>query len=449
MMVAVAYMDPGNYSTAVSGGAAKRYALLFVILLATVLALFLQSLAVKLGSVTGRDLAANIRRHLPFWLSVVLYVFAEGAIIATDIAEVIGTAIALNILLHIPLIAGVAMTIVDVVLILLAYQPGKGMLAVRIFEYGITALVFVVVLCFAVELSKVPTLPAGEIFRGFLPSSKLISDGGMYLSSGILGATVMPHSLYLGSSLVKSRIKRYDRRHGYDKEDNGDFYHDGYEPSLEAIRWSYKYSIIELFLALCTVAIFVNSSILIVAGRTLYGSQEAENADLYSIYDMLGQYVSQAVAVIFMVALVCSGQSAGIICTIAGQIVCEGHINWKIRPWVRRIVTRLIAIAPCIVVAAAVGREGLAAVLNASQVALTITLPFLVAPLIYLTSRRKVMTVHTRTYERSAGQTDVDNSEGGVVMANSWPVAIFGFVVWLFLAVLNVYLIVTLAMGQS
>lgn len=448
IMVAVAYMDPGNYSTAVSAGAEKRYALLFVVLLSTILALFLQSLAVKLGSVTGRDLALNCRRHLPFWLSAIIYVFAEAAIIATDMAEVIGTAIALNILLHIPIVAGVALTIVDVVLVLLAYQPGRGMLTVRVFEMGVTILVLIVVVCFAVQLAKIPPLPVGDVFRGYLPSNEVISGNGMYLSAGILGATVMPHSLYLGSSLVRARIKAYDKDHGYvavDKEADRDYISDTYEPSLAAIRASLKYSIVELFVALCTVAIFVNSSILIVAGGTLYQTEAANDADLYSIYDMLADYVNKAVAVLFMVALLCSGQSAGIICTIAGQIVCEGHINWKIRPWLRRIITRLIAIVPCIVVAGAVGRSGLAAVLNASQVALTITLPFLVAPLIYLTSKKSVMVVSTRTYSY-----DYESQhDEPVEMANSWPVAIFGFLVWLFLAVLNVYLIVMLAMGNA
>lgn len=449
LMVSVAYMDPGNYSTDVSAGAEKRFALLFVILLSNILAMFLQSLAVKLGAVTGKDLAVNCRDHLPKWLGYVIYVFAEIAIIATDIAEVIGTAIALNILMHIPLIAGVILTIVDVLLVLLAYQPGKGMKSVRIFELMVAVLVFAVVICFAIELTRIPRTPLGPIFRGFLPSHEVIEGNGMYLACGILGATVMPHSLYLGSSLVRPRVRDYDKSHGnyvasveIDEDDD-----EKYHPSIDAINYSLRFSIIEVIIALCTLAMFVNSSILIVAGATMYGNEKASEADLYGIYDLLNELLSKAAGVIFMVALLFSGQSAGIVCTIAGQVVCEGHIRWKIRPWLRRVITRGIAIIPCVVVAGAVGKTGLNTALNASQVALSILLPFLTAPLVYLTSKHSVMTVWTST-----GQVD---SEGNplplepVTMANSWLTTIFGVLIWLFICILNVYLIVVLGMTGS
>ena len=207
IMVSVAYMDPGNYSTAVSAGALYQYKLLFVILLSNLFAAFLQILCVKLGSVTGLDLAQNCRKHLPHWLCISVYILAEIAIIATDLAEVVGTAIALNILFGIPLAVGVALTVIDVLLVLMAYRPNGPMRIVRYFEYLVTILVLLVVICFAVELSKIGATDVSSIFKGFLPSKELVESQGLYLSCAILGATVMPHSLYLGSGLVQPRLR--------------------------------------------------------------------------------------------------------------------------------------------------------------------------------------------------------------------------------------------------
>jgi metal iron transporter len=450
MMVAVAFMDPANYSTAVTGGAQNGYALLFVILLSTLLALYLQALSLKLGSVTGHDLAANCRQHLPFWVSAFLYVIAEGAIMATDVAEIIGTAVALNILLHIPLMAGLVLTIVDVLIVLLAYRPGTGMLTVRIFEYGITVLVMVVVVCFAVEAARIPTVDYGAVFKGYLPTNALLQNGALYNAAGILGAVVMPHSLYLGSSIVKPRIWDFDLSHGYvpTTKSDADYQDHQYTPSLQAIRWAYRYSMVELFVALSTVAIFVNSAILIVAGDTMYNTPAANDASLYSIYDSLVQYVGKGAAVVFMVSLLSSGEASTIICTMAGQIVCEGHINWKVRPWIRRLVTRGIAIIPCLAVVGALGEQGLAAALNGVAVALTISLPIIVAPLVYLTSKKSVMTVKVKSYEPNGSDISEDGEFEGVNMANSWWMMALGFAIWLFLTIMNIYLIVMLGLGQ-
>uniref|UniRef100_A0A060SZS3 ARAD1C06358p n=1 Tax=Blastobotrys adeninivorans TaxID=409370 RepID=A0A060SZS3_BLAAD len=461
IMVSIAYMDPGNYSTDIAAGATLRYWLLFVVLLSNLIAMYLQSLAIKLGTVTGNDLAVACKQNLNKYVVYMLYVFAEAAIICTDIAEVIGTAIALNILLHIPLMAGVVITIVDVILVLMAYRPGKGMAAVRIFEYVVAILVFGVIICFAVLLARIPSQDVGLIFRGYLPSKHVIEGEAMYEACGILGATVMPHSLYLGSGLVRPRVRDYDIKQGYisGEEEDDPIANDKYRPSLGAIRYALKYSILETVVSLCTMALFVNSAILIVAGATMYGDDKAADADLYGIYDILSSLLSKAAGTIFMIALLFSGQSAGIICTISGQIVCEGHLNWTIRPWVRRITTRLIAIIPCIVVTAAVGRSGLNATLNASQVALSILLPFLTAPLIYLTCLRRVMSV--RTLDTSAHQTqssqestapdkeaegDSSSAVSIIDMSNNWLTMILGVAIWLFICVLNVYLIVHLGL---
>ena len=458
VMVSIAYMDPGNYSTDVSAGASLQYSLLFVILLANFVALFFQSLAIKLGCVTGNDLAVACRQNFPRWLTIILYILAEAAIVCTDMSEVIGTAIALNILLKIPLLAGVAITIVDVMLILLAYRPGKGMKAVRIFEYIIAGLVMGIVICFAVELSRIPKAPAGQVFRGYLPSREVFVGQGLYLACGIMGATVMPHSLYLGSALVRPRLREFDINNGYinpeeaEKEDIATD-NDKYRPSLQAIKYAMRISIFELVIALSTTALFVNSSILIVSGATLYNQPGAAEADLYGIYDMLGQLVNKAAGIVFMLALLLSGQSAGIICTIAGQIVSEGHMKWKFKPWLRRIITRLVAILPCMIVAGCVGQNGLNQALNASQVALSILLPFLTAPLIYLTCQKRVMVVTVQVPTSTSSTTTVTEGlelETGtrtIVMANGIKTKIGAITVWLFIATLNVYLIVHLAMG--
>ena len=500
-MISVAYMDPGNYSTDVSAGAQFEFKLLFVILLSSVIAVFLQNLAIKLGTVTGRDLAQISRDEFPRWINLSLYLLAEAAIICTDIAEVIGTAVALNILLHIPLIAGVVITIVDVLIVLLAHRPGKSsMRVIRMFEYGIAILVFGVVICFAVELSRIPSVPVGHVFKGFLPSSTLTSSDALYASCGILGATVMPHSLYLGSSIVKPRLLDYDVRNGnVDKdllEEIEDGYYDNYRPSITAIDWCMKISIIELSFSLLTFAMFVNAAILVVAGATIHGTDMADDADLYSIHDTLSKILSAGAGTVFMLALLFSGQSAGIICTIAGQIVSEGYLNWTIKPWMRRLITRMVAIVPCLVVAGAVGRKGLNQTLNASQVALSILLPFLVAPLVYFTCKQSVMTIPPASVEEAqaeaaAGATDAamiapdmsthsqtesreNNEEVGVTTTitrsqeppefrfragkllteavsyrNNWFTAALAIAIWLFIAVLNVYLIVSLGMGRS
>lgn len=215
----------------------------------------------------------------------------------------------------------------------------------------------------------------------------------MYNACSILGATVMPHSLYLGSSIVKPRLYEKDIKLGNIDEPFSQEQLDEYRPSIQAINYSLNYSVTELCVSLFTFALFVNASILIVAGATLYGTPDANSADLYAIYDSLCRLLSKGSGILFMIALLLSGQSAGIVCTIAGQIVCEGHFDWKFQPWVRRVFTRSLAIVPCLVVSACVGKSGIGEVLNASQVALSILLPFLVLPLIYFTSVHSIMTI--------------------------------------------------------
>ncbi|WEJ93166.1 Manganese transporter smf1 [Yamadazyma tenuis] len=390
---------------------------------------------------------------------MLVYVMAEIAIIATDLAEVVGTAIALNILFNLPLVVGVLITIIDVLVVLMAYRPNGPLLFVRIFEMFVSVLVTATVICFGIELYQVShdksiDFDLGDVFKGFLPNEKVIdlSDreggNGLFLSLAILGATVMPHSLYLGSGLVQSRLKDYDNRNGYtipssegevsdvhEIEGEGDEFpedsiqdirqkyaqeeEDHYRPSIHAINDTMSYTIVELVISLFTVALFVNSAILIVAGATLKKKDDKrddehehdgnesddedehyENADLFTIYKLLSTHLSKTAGVVFALALLFSGQSAGIVCTLAGQMVSEGFLSWTMPPVARRLITRALAILPCFMVVLMTGREGLANVLNLSQVVLSLLLPFVTAPLIMFTCSKEIMRVPiTAAYE--------------------------------------------------
>jgi len=454
-LIAVAYIDPGNYATDVEAGASTRYAHLFIILMSNLFAIFLQSLCIKLGSVTGLDLAENCRRHLPRWMIWPLYILSEGAIIATDVAEVVGTAIALNLLLHIPLVAGCAISLVDVFLLLLFYNPDGSMTRLRTFEYFVMFLVLGVMICFCIQLSYIQDTSAGEVFRGYIPSSAVIKGNGVYLSCGILGATVMPHSIFLGSGVVQPRLRQFDEQNtsstvaesakAFEKSQD---LNQKYKPSIRAIRSCLKYSIFELATSLFTFALFVNSAILIVAGSSLYNT-EASDADLFSIHALLVRTISPAAGILFALALLLSGTSAGIVCTMAGQMVSEGMIRWHLRPWVRRLLTRSISIIPSIIIAGAVGREGLNKTLTASQVALSVALPFVTAPLLYFTCKSSIMTVASDGEGRRVDDTEEHNVVGRVNMRNGWIVAILGVLIWLVLVVMNVALIVLAALGKA
>ncbi|KEF54237.1 manganese transporter [Exophiala aquamarina CBS 119918] len=440
-LIAVAYIDPGNYATDVEAGAATQFRHLFIILMSNLFAIFLQSLCIKLGSVTGLNLAENCRKYLPRWLTITLYLFAESAIIATDIAEVIGSAIALNLLFKIPLVAGCAITLVDVLVLLLFYRPDGSMVRLRLFEYFVMTLVLGVMVCFCIQLTFIEDTTVGEVFKGYLPSSAIVEGNGIYLSCGIIGATVMPHSIFLGSGVVQPRLKQFDRQNGHvslaeDSEDE----EEKYVPSIYAIKACLKYSVVELATSLFTFALFINSAILIVSGASLYPKTEATDADLFGIYDLLNQNLSKVAGTLFAIALLLSGTSAGIVCTMAGQMVSEGMLHWTLKPWLRRLITRAISIIPSIIIAAAIGREGLNQALTASQVCLSVILPFVTAPLIWFTCRSHIMTVRTFQGEQS-GQN--------VNMRNNWLTSALAITIWLVLVVMNVALLVLVGLGKA
>lgn len=473
LLVSVAYMDPGNYATGITAGASNEYSLLFFVFISNIIAIFLQAMCIKLGSVSGYDLARCCREFLPRWMNLTVWVLAESAIVATDVAEVIGSAIALNILIKVPLPAGVVITVVDVLFVLMAYRNDTSSTKfVKYFEYAVAAMVMAVVICFAVELSHIHA-NARDIFRGFVPSKQMFQKGGMTIATSIIGSTVMIHSLFLGSGLVQPRLREYDVNHGivnllevvdteiYDEklddkqraqlqyEREAIYFYKEYKPSYEAVKYSYNYSLIELAVTLVTVALFVNAAILIVAGSTLYGTEEAVDADLYTIHSLLSKTLAPIVGTVFMLALLFSGQSAGIVCTIAGQIVSEGHINWTVKPWIRRLITRSISIVPALVISVCIGRNGLNAALNISQVVISILLPPLTAPLIYFTSKKSIMRLelpeHMQVREDGSPIEVGSEDRKYKYMANSWLTMIVATIIWVFISALNIYAIYEMA----
>jgi metal iron transporter len=293
----------------------------------------------------------------------------------------------------------------------------------------------------------------------------MLTPFSLYQACGILGATVMPHSLYLGSGIVQPRLLEYDIKAGLADAAIRDTDRDKtpYHPSLAAINFCLNFSIAELAISLFTFALFVNSAILIVAGASLSGDSTAADADLFGIYHLLSSSIAPAAGTIFALALLLSGISAGIVCTIAGQMVSEGALNWTLAPWLRRFITRSISITPSIIIAGAVGREGLSAALNGTQVALSVVLPFVSAPLIYFTCRNKYMTVQAPPssgaasfddgFDEAVGRnvegTGGAQRSGGVKMRNSWVVATVATLIWLVITIMNVANLVLLGKGEG
>jgi manganese transport protein len=364
-LVAVGYMDPGNWATSLAGGSKFGYSLLTVALLSNVMAIVLQSLCTRLGVGAGRDLAQACRDSFPRWMSWPLWLSAEIAITATDLAEVIGTAIGLNLLFHIPLAIGVVITALDVFLILALQAFGF-----RWIEAFVVAMLGVIASCFAVQIAMADP-DWGAVIRGFLPSRELFADHDMlYLALGILGATVMPHNLYLHSGLVQTR--------GY-----GDAAADKHE--------AIKLATIDSTIALC-FAFVINASILILAAATFYRTGRTDVAELGQAHSFLAPLLGSTLApTLFAIALICCGLNSTITATLSGQIVMEGFLNFRIAPWLRRLVTRMLAILPAVVVTIWAGESATGQLLILSQVVLSLQLPFAVVPLVMFTASRKKM----------------------------------------------------------
>jgi manganese transport protein len=364
-LIAVGYMDPGNWATDIGGGSKFGYALLSVVLISNLLAMFLQALSAKLGIVTGRDLAQACRDHYSRRMSIFLWLACELAIAACDLAEVLGSAVALNLLFHIPLLLGVLLTALDVLMVL-ALQ-GRGF---RIIEAFVVTLIASIALCFAYEIFYAQPLWL-EAAHGFIPRAEILRNKEMlYIAIGILGATVMPHNLYLHSSIVQTRA------FGQSKTEK-----------REALRYAVIDSTVALFFAL-----FINAAILVLGAAAFHTRGLNEVADIAEAYKLLSPVLGAGFAsTLFACALLASGQNSTLTGTLAGQIVMEGFIDLRLKPWLRRLITRSLAIIPAILVIGIAGEGKLTALLILSQVVLSFQLPFAVIPLVQFTSDRAKM----------------------------------------------------------
>ncbi|WWD16741.1 hypothetical protein CI109_101172 [Kwoniella shandongensis] len=490
LVSSVAYIDPGNWATDLEAGSNYGYKLLFVVLIAGLAAVVLQLLSVRLGAITSTSLPTQTRLlfirlqarypkyRVPLKICLwTLYALAEIAIIGTDLAELLGSAIALHLLFpKLPIFAGVLITAADVMLVLVFFRSNSGRQGMLLFEIVIVALVLAVFISFMILL-KLTSPVWKDVFLGLVPSATLVKPGALYVGVGIIGATVMPHALFLGSSLAsvdrlsmlpipptpapKPRsvsmpslnLNPFKRRNlhrrrpstaGQDEETNTsaplpalsastsrvsglipeetpskDIQMElGEEMSKEErafaleqrkyedkvrrfdrIAWvdvHLLHATIDTTLSLLGFALTINSSILTLAGAAFYynnSGADTSNADLFGAYDLIKSYIGKGAAIIFALALLCAGQSASITATLAGQVVSEGFINWRTSPLVRRLITRLIGVIPAAVVASAVGTKGLNTMLVASQVLLSIVLPTVIFPLVYLCSQEDIMTV--------------------------------------------------------
>jgi manganese transport protein len=392
-LVAVGYMDPGNWATDLAGGARFGYTLLSVIMISNLMAILLQALAARLGIASGRDLAQACRDSYSRPTAFLLWILCEIAIAACDLAEVLGAAIALNLLFGLPLIWGVCLTALDVLIVLFLQHRGF-----RYVEALVVSLIVLIAGSFAVELWLAK--PAiGSLALGFVPRTEILRNGEMlYIAIGILGATVMPHNLYLHSSIVQTRK-----------------YLDTQDSKREAIRFATLDSSVALMSAL-----FINAAILIMAAATFHGTGYESVADISDAYKLLSPLLGTTLAsTLFAVALLCSGQNATLTGTLAGQIVMEGFINLRLRPWLRRLITRVIAIIPAVIVISIYGERGSSPLIILSQVILSLQLPFAVFPLVAFTSDRAKM---------------------GEFVSPRW-VTVLAWTVALVIAALNIYLL--------
>ena len=397
-LVAVGYMDPGNWATDLAGGARFGYTLLSVILLSNLMAILLQGLAAKLGIVTGRDLAQACRDHYSRPVSLALWVLCEIAIAACDLAEVIGSAIALNLLFGIPLPWGIAITSLDVLLIL--YLQNKGF---RLLEALVIVLIATIAGCFLFEI-LISKPDAMSVLKGFVPRPSILADPDkLYIAIGILGATVMPHNLYLHSSVVQTR---------------------SYEETPVGRREAVKFAFIDSTVAL-SFALFINAAILIVAAATFHRAGQTGVAEIQDAYKLLTPLLGvTGASAVFAFALLASGQNSTLTGTLAGQIVMEGFLNIRIRPWLRRLITRLIAIVPAALTAIFFGSRGTAQLLILSQVILSLQLSFAVFPLVRFTSDRLKMGEFVNPFWLKA-------------LAYTVAVAIAGFNAWLLVQIFS------------
>lgn len=360
-LVSVGYMDPGNWATDIAGGSQFGYKLIWVLLMSNLIAVLLQSLSARLGIVRGLDLAQASKASYPKFINIPLWILAEIAIVACDLAEIVGMAIGLNLLFGLPLIWGVCITVFDTILLL--YLMNKGM---RFMEMFIVSLVFIIGVCFIAEMFIVDPVYS-DVVKGFIPTS--LNGSALYIAIGIIGATVMPHNLYLHSSLVQTR--KIDR-------------------SKKGIQRALKFNLFDTTIAL-NLAFLANSAILILAAAAFYVNGYYKVAEIQDASLLLEKLFGNAAPTLFAIALIAAGQSSTITGTLTGQIIMEGYLNLRIQPWLRRIITRLLAIIPALCTIIFFGDSALGSLLVLSQVVLSLQLGFAVIPLIHFTSDKKTM----------------------------------------------------------
>ncbi|THH16340.1 hypothetical protein EW146_g4298 [Bondarzewia mesenterica] len=530
IVCAVAYFDPGNWGVDLQAGSEYGYKLLFIVLLSGIFALFLQSLASKLGVITGLDLASHCRlllydrpRHTRLfrWLGLYpLYALSEIAIIATDLAELLGSAIALCMLFpKLPLWAGVLLTSCDVLFILALGDPLRGR-PVKMFELLISFLVIGVLVCMCIIISKVD-VNWTTAFDGYVPSKTIFQSGALYTSVSILGATVMPHALFLGSALAtQDRVspkpdKSLSESSSFDStlptSNTGRGLRRRFSPGkvwegiiaqcrsppndpdrieckshadrennpLSFIKAHLYHGIADIIISLLGFAVVINSLILILSAAVFFysegpnapGTSYQNSASLFDAHDLIAREVGRGAAVMFALALLCAGQSSSIIATVAGQNVSEGFIRWRTSPVLRRVYTRLLGLIPSMVVATALGRQGIDMLLVVSQVVLSIVLPFIIFPLVWLTSSKSIMSVRSdllspTELSRDPSKTtltdltlpfdgeqsvSVEEARSGEMVdySSGRLVTGIGYGIWLIVIVTNAYVLITLMMGNA
>lgn len=491
ILISTSFLDAGNFSTAVTAASLHQYKFLHVILLSTITASVFQVLAAKLGIVTGKDIPMLCKQHFSKNVNIFLYIISEVVIIATDMAEVVGCAIGLSLVANIPLPIGVLLTIVDVLIILKYFNPANGdMRVVRSFEFIVAFFVMLTVLCFVIELFQINIPNKDLVWKGiFLPSKDLVQDDGLFVSLSILGSVCMAGSILLQSNIVHARLRNYDIKLGnysidnnkmvstnksttktkidepvelettanqitHENENNIDFTE--YEPSYEAVTHAYKYTVIELLASIFTVALFANAAIEVVAAASMTESDTSDvmnDADLYTIYNILSKNLSKTAGTLFALALLFSGLCGGFTTTLTGQIIADGFLDWSLPLNIRRSLSRVVAVLPCLILVFVSGKKGLGAALNASQVILSLLLPFVTFPLIYFTCNKKIMSVKRKKNLDSVTTEVVDINEDEeyemVDMSNGKLTTVFAVSLWLLVSGLNIYLLFNFSTGSD
>lgn len=364
-LISVGYMDPGNWATDIAGGSKYGYDLLAVVLLSSVLAMIMQTLAARLGIGTGRDLAQLCRERYSRPVSIALWLICEAAIIACDVAEVIGTAIALQLLFGLPIMVGATLTVLDAFLVLGLMRRGF-----RTLEAFVVALLIIIAICFGLQIAMAAP-PVAAVLTGFLPQKSIVTDPAkLYLAIGIIGATIMPHNLYLHSSIVQTR---------------------NYERTPAGLKEAARFASLDSSIAL-TLALFVNAAILILAASVFHAAGRTDIVEIGDAHALLAPLLGVGVAsTLFAVALLASGVNSTLTATLAGQIVMEGFIDLRLAPWKRRLITRGLAIIPVLAITAVYGESGTGQLLVLSQILLSMQLPFAMVPLVIFAGDRALM----------------------------------------------------------